>query len=38
MPFKVSKYAGVAEKMRSLADLAALAGMRQSYLDALTTM
>ena len=35
MPFKIGKYAGVGAKMRTLADLAALAGIRQIYLDAL---
>jgi hypothetical protein len=38
MPYKVGKYPGVAEKMRTLADLASLAGLRQSYLDALRKM
>ncbi len=38
MPYKVGKYPGVAAKMRTLADLASLAGMRQSYLEVLKLM
>jgi hypothetical protein len=38
MPYKVAHYPGVAEKMRALADLASLAGIRRHYLDALRTM
>jgi hypothetical protein len=38
MHYKVGTAAGVKERMQALADLASLAGLRQSYLDALTTM
>ena len=38
MNFKVGKYAGVGEKMRTLANLAVLAGIRQIYLNALMRM
>ena len=38
MPYKVGAYAGVKEQMRTLADLASLAGIRHSYLDALKQM
>ena len=38
MAYQVGKFAGVGEKMRTLADLAALAGLRQSYVEALQRM
>jgi hypothetical protein len=38
MAYQVGKFAGVAEQMHTLADLATLAGLRQSYLDALKYM
>ena len=38
MPFKVSKVEGVGAKMRALATLASLAGLRQSYMAALLKM
>lgn len=38
MPYKVGKYPGVKEQMRTLAVRASLGGIRQAYLDALQTM
>jgi hypothetical protein len=38
MPYKVGRFAGVPKQMRALADYAALAGIRQAYLDALKRM
>ena len=38
MAYQVGKFAGVAEQMQALADRAALAGIRQSYVEALKRM
>ena len=38
MPFKVGKYEEVDQQMRTLFDLAILAGIRESYVEALAEM